>query len=89
MLLRSSVLPPPVQLNVYADTPPLTVRLTAPSLPPLHDVFVPLMVVVNRAGCVMVTVVVAVHAFESVTVIVYAAAGNADMSSVVALFDQL
>lgn len=64
------MLPPPVQLYVYAVTPPLTVRLMLPSLPPLQDEFVPVIVADNRAGWVMVTDAVAVHAFESVTVIV-------------------
>ena len=60
-----------VHAYVYAGVPPAAVTVAEPLLPPLHNTFVcALIVAVNKGGWVIVTEVVAVQPFLSVTVTV-------------------
>ena len=57
--------------NVYGAVPPVAVRLTDPVLFPKHNTFTCVVLNDNGAcGCVIVTVWVVVHPFESVAVTV-------------------
>jgi hypothetical protein len=58
----------PVQLTLYGAIPPVAVIDAEPFVNPKQVTFVGIFEAVNNVGCVIVTVVVAIHPFASVTV---------------------
>ena len=78
----------PDHTYVYGEVPPPAVAVALPSEAPLQAGSVPVTVIVNTGGLFNVELEDNVHAFASVTVIVYVPAAMLEIVAVVALFDQ-